>query len=302
MVYSLQTIRSQEPLIISFRLVLVEQIISPIYGGCVEAVIVQGEIEMTLLFKNWKKFQHYKERTPPWIKLHRTLLDDMDYYSMTPMSAKLLPLAWLLASENDGCLPSIEILSFRLRVTVKEIQKALTEWNQYFEGDASETLAWCKRDAIVETETETETETEKDIAATQATPPKVKKKTPPKTERKKDPEYEIWAEAFKQNRGIDYRSGTGDFVQLASLRKTVRLDGCWPKAIHHYFNSPLSKYTLADLCVRFDVFLHGPLNQYGKPVQAPLRDTIGQSPDPESDAPLSPAAIKKARELFGGLE
>jgi hypothetical protein len=32
------------------------------------------------------------------------------------------------------------------------------------------------------------------------------------------------------------------------------------------------------------------------------RDTIGQSPDTDTDAPLSPAAIKKAQELFGGLE
>jgi hypothetical protein len=28
-----------------------------------------------LRVKNWSEFQHYKDRNPPWIKLHRTLLD-----------------------------------------------------------------------------------------------------------------------------------------------------------------------------------------------------------------------------------
>jgi len=27
-----------------------------------------------LRVKNWGKFQHYKDRNPPWIKLHRGLL------------------------------------------------------------------------------------------------------------------------------------------------------------------------------------------------------------------------------------
>jgi hypothetical protein len=120
----------------------------------------------TLRFKNWLKFQHYKELTPPWIKLHRSLLDDLDYHSMTPMSAKLLPLAWLLASEYDGGLPSIETLSFRLRASTKEVQRALVEWNPYLEGDASAALAPCKREMSLETETETETEAvERQIAS-----------------------------------------------------------------------------------------------------------------------------------------
>jgi hypothetical protein len=116
---------------------------------------------MALRFKNWGKFQHYKQRTPPWIKLHRSLLDDMDYHAMTPLSAKLLPLAWLLASEYDGSLPDLEIISFRLRVTVKEVQKALNEWNLYLEGTASAALAECKQNNHLETETETETEKRK---------------------------------------------------------------------------------------------------------------------------------------------
>ena len=29
-----------------------------------------------LHIKNWGEFQHYKKRNPPWIKLHKKLLDD----------------------------------------------------------------------------------------------------------------------------------------------------------------------------------------------------------------------------------
>ena len=33
---------------------------------------------MALIPKNWSQFQHYKGRRPPWIKLHRALLDEDD--------------------------------------------------------------------------------------------------------------------------------------------------------------------------------------------------------------------------------
>jgi hypothetical protein len=29
--------------------------------------------------KNWKSFQHYKDRAPAWIKLHKALLDDYNF-------------------------------------------------------------------------------------------------------------------------------------------------------------------------------------------------------------------------------
>jgi len=111
-------------------------------------------------FKNWERFQHYKLRTPPWIKLHRGLIDDLDYHGMPALSAKLLPLAWLLASENDGALPDIKTLAFRLRISVNDAKKALIDWAPYMEQHASNMLAECKQNHLSETETETETETE----------------------------------------------------------------------------------------------------------------------------------------------
>ena len=72
---------------------------------------------MQLTPKNWKSFQHYKDRSPMWIKLHRGLLDNPDYFRLSPDAGKALPLLWLLASEKDGILPETPDVAFRLRIT-----------------------------------------------------------------------------------------------------------------------------------------------------------------------------------------
>jgi 5-methylcytosine-specific restriction endonuclease McrA len=70
--------------------------------------------------KNWSQFQHYKDRSPPWLKLHRSLLDNLDYHMLSPMAAKCLPLIWLIASESDGVIPETVVLAFRLRLPESE--------------------------------------------------------------------------------------------------------------------------------------------------------------------------------------
>lgn len=77
--------------------------------------------------KNWAQFQHYKDRSPPWIKLHRGLLDSMDYGLLSPLSGKCLPLIWLIASEGDGILPDTERLAFRLRIDPTSAQAICQE-------------------------------------------------------------------------------------------------------------------------------------------------------------------------------
>ncbi len=58
---------------------------------------------MLLQPKNWAVFQHYKDRCPPWIKLHRDLLNDRSYMRLPIASKALAPMLWLLASESkDG--------------------------------------------------------------------------------------------------------------------------------------------------------------------------------------------------------
>jgi hypothetical protein len=117
---------------------------------------------MKITPKNWDKFQHYKTRNPPWIKLHKELLDDFDWWRLPVASRALAPCIWMYAScfENGIIDADYEKLAFRFRMTTKEVESALKPLidNGYFIVD-SVVLAGCKQVAIAETETETETET-----------------------------------------------------------------------------------------------------------------------------------------------
>jgi hypothetical protein len=58
-----------------------------------------------LAVKNWHAFQHYKKRNPPWIKLHRAILDDYELCSLPDATKAHLMLLWLYASQNNGQVP-----------------------------------------------------------------------------------------------------------------------------------------------------------------------------------------------------
>ena len=119
---------------------------------------------MIFVPKNWESFQHYKDRSPPWIKLHKGLIDDRTYQRLPIASRALAPMLWLLASESkDGTFDgSIEELAFRLRASEKEIEAGLSPLVKagFFlplDG-ASALLAGCTHVAVPETEAETEAE------------------------------------------------------------------------------------------------------------------------------------------------
>jgi hypothetical protein len=119
---------------------------------------------MLLQPKNWAVFQHYKDRCPPWIKLHRDLLNDRVFMCLPLASKALAPLLWLLASESkDGVFDgSLDELVFRLHITPKHYQDGVKPLiDKGFFVVASGVLAECYQDAIPETERETETKTEK---------------------------------------------------------------------------------------------------------------------------------------------
>ena len=113
--------------------------------------------------KNWKKFQHFKDRRPPWIKLHREILDQRDITMISDCSFRILVGLWLLASEDDdmeGKLPSIPDIAFRLRIEEAKIIKHLPELSPWVEQDDISTISERYQVGLPETETETETETE----------------------------------------------------------------------------------------------------------------------------------------------
>lgn len=115
---------------------------------------------MILKPKNWETFQHYKDRSPPWIKLHRKILDDREYMTLPIASKALAPLLWLLASESaDGTFDaSDEELIFRLRVSQKDLSGLRPLIDKGFFTVASGSLAEREQDARPEGEREGETE------------------------------------------------------------------------------------------------------------------------------------------------
>lgn len=76
---------------------------------------------------NFNKFQHFHDRKPPWIKVYRDLLDNMDWAMLSPMAGKSLINLWLLGSESFGNLPQEPEIAFRLRLNLKELDLVMKE-------------------------------------------------------------------------------------------------------------------------------------------------------------------------------
>jgi hypothetical protein len=112
--------------------------------------------------KNWKKFQHFKDRKPPWVKLYRDLLDDIEWFELDPKAAKVLTMLWLIASEDDGNIPTVKQLAFRLRMSEKETEVCISKLSHWLIQDDNTTISTRYQDDAPETETETELETEKE--------------------------------------------------------------------------------------------------------------------------------------------
>ena len=54
---------------------------------------------------NWEEYQHYKDRNPPWIKLHNQLLDNFEFTTMPDESKAHLLAIWMLASRTNNKIP-----------------------------------------------------------------------------------------------------------------------------------------------------------------------------------------------------
>ena len=91
---------------------------------------------MAIRIKDFSKFQHFKDRSPPWVKLYRDILDDPDWHELDGDSAKILVMLWLIASEDEtkqGLLPDDRKLRFRLRITDKALEQSLAKLSHWLE-------------------------------------------------------------------------------------------------------------------------------------------------------------------------
>lgn len=99
--------------------------------------------------RNWREFQHYKERSPPWIKVHNSLIENYEFGGLTDVQKCHLILIWLLASRTDNKLhDDPEWVRKRIGASNKVDLQALVNagfLERY--GDESEVLAECVQDA-----------------------------------------------------------------------------------------------------------------------------------------------------------
>ena len=129
---------------------------------------------MALIMNNWSSLQSYKDRKPPWIRLHKTLLDNFEFHGMSVNARALLPMLWLLASEHSdptsGIIESsIDKIAFRLRMSKKDVVRGIEEiviagfiqQKQSCSESVTKTLQDCTQTVTPETEAERETETKK---------------------------------------------------------------------------------------------------------------------------------------------
>ena len=120
-----------------------------------------------LSIKNWHQFQHFKDRKPPWIKLYRDLLDDVNWHDLDPKAAKHLVMIWLIASEYDGNLPDMKTLAFRLRVLENEAKSIVSKLSHWLIQDDIKVIS--ERYQVDSLEKETEKERERETKAKRAT-------------------------------------------------------------------------------------------------------------------------------------
>lgn len=115
---------------------------------------------MSITPKNWKDFQHYKDRAPSWIKLHKGLLNDFEFTRLPVASRALAPMLWLLASEYEGGVidGSNEKIAFRVHMTLDDLEEALRPLIDSGFFIASEPLAGRKKVDSLEKENIEKTE------------------------------------------------------------------------------------------------------------------------------------------------
>jgi hypothetical protein len=116
---------------------------------------------MKYRIKEWATYQHYRDRNPPWIKLHFELLTSRTWVSLDDASRVLAVASMLLASRTDGVIDASEGgLAYLQRVAYlnspPDLKPLIDSGFLVPLADASTMLA----DARPETETETEVEKE----------------------------------------------------------------------------------------------------------------------------------------------
>ena len=109
--------------------------------------------------RNWDKFQPtMKDRNVIWIKLYRQILEDYEWHNLSSDSKATLIEILLLSSENNGQLPEVHKIAFRLRKTEDFIQKQINLLSHWLQDD-NNLITTCEQDVTLEKSREEKSKT-----------------------------------------------------------------------------------------------------------------------------------------------
>ena len=109
--------------------------------------------------RNWDKFQPtMKDRNVIWIKIYRQILEDYEWHNLSSDSKATLLELLLLASENNGQLPEVHKIAFRLRKTEDFINEQISLLSHWLQLD-NNLITTCEQDVALEKSREEKSKT-----------------------------------------------------------------------------------------------------------------------------------------------
>jgi hypothetical protein len=107
--------------------------------------------DVWIVVPNWEKFQHYKDRSPPWIKLYTELAHKDEWLALSGFARGVLVTIWIEYAQSQGRVRSSAVhRQIRSRYTAGTLE-ALNHAG-FIEFSASRPLAHRYQDASPERE------------------------------------------------------------------------------------------------------------------------------------------------------
>lgn len=100
--------------------------------------------------RNWDKFQPpMKDRNVIWIKVYRQILEDYEWHNLSSDNKATLIELLLLASENNGELPEVHKIAFRLRKSEDFINNQISMLSHWLQDD-NNLITSCEQNVSLE--------------------------------------------------------------------------------------------------------------------------------------------------------
>lgn len=193
---------------------------------------------------NLEKFQHYKNRCPPWIKLYRSVLTDYEFTSLPDDAKAHLMLIWVLASETGNSLPwDANWLGKRINCASIDLQ-LLHDCGFIKKRSGRKPLAKHEIDASNSLAPEEERQRrDRDRGEESHSSRRVRKRTPPNTRKSKSGDaWAAYSAAYAERYGTEPSRSAKTNSILCKLVDEVGAEDA-PKIAAHFLTMDSALYT-----------------------------------------------------------